>query len=75
VIIKAFHVFFDLIWSNDERVRDLQNPSGSHGLCKVVLYLDFDFCADKVLVLLRLRFKLLKAFAALRDLLELESGF
>ena len=35
----------------------------------------FDFCADKVLVLLRLRFKLLKAFAALRDLLELETGF
>ena len=56
-------------------LRDLQNPSGSHGSCKVVLYLDFDFCADKVLVLLRLRFKLLKAFAALRDLLELESGF
>ena len=42
--------------SNDERVRDLQNPSGSHGTCKVVLYLDFDFCADKVLVLLRIGF-------------------
>ena len=54
-------------------MRDLENPS--HGSCKVVLYLDFDFCADKLLVLLRLRFKLLKAFAALRDLLELETGF
>ena len=73
MIIKACHVFFYLIRSNDERVRDLQNPS--LGSCKVVLCLDFDFCADKLLVLLRLRFKLLKAFAALRYLLELETGF